>query len=236
MPLRNTALITTCGLCLLVAGCFEVSTDAGFDEAGGVTARIEFAMTQELAAMMNDPRFAKETRGGGNMFKDCDKPVADKDIPAGVTSVKGVLGQRDGMQTCTVTLIIPDPVAAIAKAKEKGETKGGDMTLERIADGYRVRGSMDIGVVLGSAGGDAAKQVQGMGMLAGAMFAGRNVTLSMSGARVDNANGQLSADRSRVTWKWPIASLFGAGPPLKIEADVIFREGFLLKWKRRLFG
>ena len=235
---KARALAVAALLPLTLAGCFEITTDAAFNDSGGVTAKVEFAVTQELAAMMSDPQFNKETQGGGSLFKDCAKPVEAKDLPEGVRSMQGVTGQRDGMQTCTVTAEIPDPIAALAKSKEKGATKGGDFTLEPITDGYRVRGMVDIGAVMGGAGGDAGKQLQGLGMMAGAMFGGRNLTLSLVGARIENANGQVSADQTRVTWKWPIASIFagGTGAPLKIEADVIFRESLFSKWKRRIFG
>lgn len=224
-------------LALPLGGCLEVASEANFDTSGSMTARVEFAVAPELAAIMSDPQFNKDTKDSGNLFRDCEKPVAAKDLPPGATSMTGKLGQRDGLQTCTLTIVMPDPVAAAEQAKAKGETKGGQFSLERISDGYRLRGTLSITDALGSADPNAAEQVRAMSALAGAMFAGRSVSVTLVGARIENANGQVSSDATRVTWKWPIATLLsGAGGPLKIEADVIYADGFFARWKKRILG
>jgi cysteinyl-tRNA synthetase len=58
-----------------------------------------------------------------------------------------------------------------------------------------------------------------------AMFADRYLTLSLSGKRIENTNGVLSEDKSKVTWRLPLASLVAPTQdnPLTVEADIIYR-------------
>ena len=58
-----------------------------------------------------------------------------------------------------------------------------------------------------------------------AMFVNRHFTISLSGQRIENANGERSPDGRRVTWRIPIATAIDPGreTPLTIEADIIYR-------------
>ncbi len=58
-----------------------------------------------------------------------------------------------------------------------------------------------------------------------AMFANRYLTLNISAKRIENTNGELSADKSKATWRFPLAAIASPSPdkPTSIEADIIYQ-------------
>jgi hypothetical protein len=96
-----------------------------------------------------------------------------------------------------------------------------DISMTRLPSGYRLRMGMQP-AKQPELPPEAAKMAAAM---MEAMFANRYLTLSLTGKRIENTNGELSADKSKVTWRYPLASLVNVSPdkPTTIEADIIYR-------------
>lgn len=216
---------------LLLAGCFEITKDAAFRENGEARVEIEMALAAELAALLKNPAFAKQMtkEGAPDLFADCGKPwPSDKPLPAGVRSVESRRGTRADMETCTFVAEVSDPVAAVASANEmqpppQHKMPKQEMSLTRLdgRPGYRLRFVLPPLKLPPTAGDtrDVGKAVLD------AMFVNRHFTISLSGQRIENANGELTPDGRRVTWRIPIATAIDPGreTPLTIEADIIYR-------------
>lgn len=217
------------GMALLLAGCIELTKQATFREDGGARVELEVGFSPELAAMLSNPEITKQFGGDKtlNPITDCGKPWPAKEpLPDGVRSAETRKGKRDGMDTCTLIFDVPDPVAAVESAKNvqvpnaKAVPKQ-DVSLTRLPSGYRLRMGMkpaDRPELPPEAAKMAAAMME-------AMFANRYLTLSITGKRIENANGEVSADKSKVTWRFPLASFVSPSPdkPTTIEADVIYR-------------
>jgi hypothetical protein len=145
-----------------------------------------------------------------------------------VRSVESKRGKRGDMETCTLIFDVSDPVAAVEGVK-KVEVPNADavpkqdVSLTRLpsATGYRLRMAMTP-AKQPELPPEAAKMAAA---LVEAMFANRYLTLSLSGQRIENTNGELSADKRKVTWRLPLAAIASPSPekPTTIEADVIYR-------------
>lgn len=228
---RMMAASAALGMSLLLAGCIELTKDAAFRENGEARVEVEIAIAAEIVALASNPAFAKQAGGEGlpNMFGDCGKPwPAHEPLPDGVRSVESKRGKRGDMETCTMIFDVSDPIAAVESAK-KVEVPNADavpkqdVSLARLAGapGYRLRMAM-APAKQPELPPEAAKMAAA---LIQAMFANRYITLSLSGKRIENTNGELSADQRKVTWKLPLASLVDPPPdkPVTVEADVIYR-------------
>jgi hypothetical protein len=218
-------------LALGLAGCIELTKSAVFRENGEARVEVEVAISAELVALASNPALAKAAGGEGipNPFGDCGKPwPAGEPLPEGVRSVESRRGKRGDMETCTMVFDVADPIAAIEKAKKVTVPKFDniptqDISLTRLptASGYRLRLSMKP-----AQSTDIPKEAEQMAAaMMKAMFADRYLTLSLSGKRIENTNGVLSDDKSKVTWRLPLASLVAPAHynPLTVEADIIYR-------------
>jgi hypothetical protein len=143
-----------------------------------------------------------------------------------VRSAESRRGKRGDMETCTLVFDVSDPIAAVESAM-KVEVPNADavpkqdISLTRLPSGYRLRMGMTP-AKQPELPPEAAKMAAA---LMQAMFANRYLTLNLTGKKIENTNGELSADKSKVTWKLPLASLVDPSPerPTTIEADVIYR-------------
>jgi hypothetical protein len=218
-------------LALMLAGCIEIANDAAFRPNGEARVEVETAISAELVALASNPAFAKAAGGEGipDPFGDCGKPwPAGEPLPDGVRSVESRRGKRGDMETCTMVIDVADPIAAIEKVKNVAvpsveNVPKHDIALTRLpsASGYRLRVSMTP-----AATPDMPKEAAQMAAaMMKAMFADRYLTLSLSGKRIENTNGTLSPDKSKVTWRLPLASLVAPSPdkPVTVEADIIYR-------------
>lgn len=216
----------------LLAGCIDLTKQATFREDGGARVELEIGLSAELAAMLSNPELIKQMGSGGktlNPIADCGKPwPADEPLPDGVRSAETRKGKRGDTETCTLIFDVPDPMAAVESAN-KAEIPNADavpkqdVSLTRLsgAPGYRLRMGMTP-AKQPDMPPEAAKMAAAM---MAAMFANRYLTLSVSAKRIENTNGELSADKSKVTWRFPLAALANPTPdkPTKIEADIIYR-------------
>jgi len=218
------------GFSAMLGGCLELAKEAAFRENGEARVEIEMALSAEVVALASNPAFAKQLGGDSapNLFGDCGKPwPANEPMPAGVRSIESKRGKRGDMETCTIVLDVVDPVLALETAK-KVEVPSvenmpkQDVSLTRLADsGYRLKMAMSP-AQSPDLPPDAAKMAAA---LMKAMFADRYLTLSLSGRRIENTNGELTADKRKVTWKLPLASVVTPTPdkPVSVEADIIYR-------------
>jgi hypothetical protein len=214
-----------------LAGCFEITKDAAFRENGEARVEIEMALAAELAALLKNPAFAKQMakEGALDLFADCGKPwPTEKPLPAGVRSVESRRGARADMESCTFVAEVSDPVAAVVSVNEmqpppQHKVPKQEMSLVRLdgRTGYRLRIVLPP-LKLPTTAGDARDV--GKAVL-DAMFVNRHFTISLSGQRIENTNGELASDGRRVTWRIPIATAIDPGreTPLTIEADIIYR-------------
>jgi len=216
----------------LLAGCIDLTKQATFREDGGARVELEIGLSAELAAMLSNPELIKQMGGGGktlNPIADCGKPwPADDPLPDGVRSAETRKGKRGDTETCTLIFDVPDPMAAVESANKAvipnaDAVPKQDVSLTRLsgAPGYRLRMGMTP-AKQPDLPPEAAKMAAAM---MAAMFANRYLTLSVSAKRIENTNGELSADKSKVTWRFPLASLANPTPdkPTNIEADIIYR-------------
>lgn len=227
----KTSILAVVILALSLAGCFEITKDAAFRENGEVRVEIEMALAAELAALLKNPAFAKQMakEGAPDLFADCGKPwPTDKPLPAGVRSVESRRGTRADMESCTFVAEVSDPVAAVVSANEmqpppQHKVPKQEMSLVRLdgRTGYRLRIVLPP-LKLPTTAGDARDV--GKAVL-DAMFVNRHFTISLSGQRIENTNGELASDARRVTWRIPIATAIDPGrqTPITIEADIIYR-------------
>ena len=227
----KTSILAVVILALSLAGCFEITKDAAFRENGEARVEIEMALAAELAALLKNPAFAKQMakEGAPDLFADCGKPwPTDKPLPAGVRSVESRRGTRADMESCTFVVEVSDPVAAVVSANEmqpppQHQVPKQEMSLVRLdgRTGYRLRIVLPP-LKLPTTAGDARDV--GKAVL-DAMFVNRHFTISLSGQRIENTNGELASDARRVTWRIPIATAIDPGrqTPITIEADIIYR-------------
>lgn len=216
-------------LSLILAGCIEIAQDVAFRENGEARVELEIGLSAELAAMLSNPELAKQfgSEKTPNPIADCGKPwPASEPLPDGVRSVESKRGKRGDMETCTLIFDVADPIAAVEGVK-KVEVPNADavpkqdVSLTRLPSGYRLRMAMTP-AKQPELPPEAAKMAAA---LVEAMFANRYLTLSLSGQRIENTNGELSADKRKVTWRLPLAAIASPSPdmPTSIEADVIYR-------------
>jgi hypothetical protein len=226
---RMMAASAVLGVSLLLSGCIELTKDATFHENGEVRVELEIGLSAELAAMLSNPELAKQFGTGNslNPIADCGKPwPTNEPLPDGVRSAESRRGKRGDMETCTLIFDVSDPIAAVESAM-KAEVPNAhavpkqDISLTRLPSGYRLRMGMTP-AKQPELPPEAAKMAAA---LMQAMFANRYLTLNLTGKKIENTNGELSADKSKVTWKLPLASLAAPSPdkPTTIEADVIYR-------------
>ncbi len=228
--LRTMATGAVLATSLLLAGCIDLTKQATFREDGGARVELEIGLSAELAAMLSNPELIKQMGGGGKTLSpiaDCGKPwPADEPLPDGVRSAETRKGKRGDTETCTVIFDVPDPILAVESAN-KAEIPNADavpkqdVSMTRIPSGYRLRMGMTP-AKQPDLPPEAAKMAAAM---MAAMFANRYLTLSVSAKRIENTNGELSADKSKATWRFPLASLANPTPdkPTSIEADIIYR-------------
>ncbi len=227
--LRTMAVGTVLGASLLLTGCIDLTKSATFHENGEARVELEVGMSAELAALLTNPQLAKQFGSDKtpNPLADCGKPwPTTEPLPAGVRSAETRKGKRGDMETCTLIFEVSDPVAAVESAMKveipnADAVPKQDVSMTRLPLGYRLRMGMQP-AKQPELPPEAAKMAAAM---MEAMFANRYLTLSLTGKRIENTNGELSADKSKATWRFPLASLANVSPdkPVTIEADVIYR-------------
>jgi len=227
---RMMAAGAALGMSLLLAGCIELTKSATFRENGEALVELEIGLSAELAAMLSDPEMLKKFGGGDktlNPIADCGKPwPSNEPLPDGVRSVETKHGKRGDMETCTVIFDVADPIAAVASVKKveipnADAVPKQDVSLTRIENGYRLR----MGMTPAKQPDMPPEAAKMAAAIVQAMFANRYLTLNLSAKRIENTNGELSADKSKATWRFPLASIASPSPdkPTTIEADLIYR-------------
>ena len=230
IDLRTIAAGVALGVSLLLAGCIELTKNAAFRENGEARVELEIGMSTELSAMLSNPELMKQFGGGEktlNPIADCGKPWPSKEpLPDGVRSVETKRGKRGDMETCTLVFDVADPIAAVDSVKKveipnADAVPKQDVSMTRIPSGYRLRMAMSP-AKQPEMPPEAAKMAAA---LMEAMFANRYLTLNISAKRIENTNGELSADKSQATWRFPLASIASPSPdkPTSIEADIIYQ-------------
>jgi hypothetical protein len=226
---RMMAASAVLGVSLLLTGCIDLTKNATFLENGEARVELEVGMSAELAALLTNPQLAKQFGSDKtpNPLADCGKPwPTNEPLPDGVRSAESRRGKRGDMETCTLIFDVSDPIAAVERAMKvevpnADSVPKQDISLTRLPSGYRLRMGMTP-AKQPELPPEAAKMAAAM---MEAMFANRYLTLSLTSKRIENTNGELSADKSKVTWRFPLASLANVSPdkPTTIEADIIYR-------------
>lgn len=228
---------------VLLAGCFDFSADSVFRGDGGVQVTAEIGVSAQLASAMarhNKPG----SPGAPDFLAECEKERPAATLPTGVRSIKGKRGQRSDMATCTYTIDVTDPVAAL-EAQKRASAAGtpnvggldrSELRLERLRDGvYRLSGSFKpIDNPLAMWAG-SSEDLAGTAMLL-AMASNRYVTLTVTAVRIENANGEIQDGGRKVVWKVPLLALVKAAPGTshEIKADIVYAESWMGKAKRWL--
>ncbi len=229
--IKSSGIGVVLGVSILLGGCFEIRNDMAFRENGEARVEVEVALAAEIMAVLKNPAFAKEGEAGSfpDLLGECGKPWPNtKPLPDGVRSIESRRGKRGDLETCTMVLDVADPIAAVESAKKYDvpdveNAPKQDVSLVRLGSGNGYRFRVSVTPTKSPAiPPEAAKMAAAM---MAAMFADRHVTLSVSGQRIENTNGELAPDRKQVTWKVPLASMADQtkAQPLVIEADVIYR-------------
>lgn len=224
----------------VLAGCFDFSADSVFRADGTAQITAEVGVSMQLATLL-----ASQTKSGQpDVLAECEKERPAGTLPTGVRSITGKRGQRGDMATCTYVIDVSDPVAASA-AQQRAQAdrapglRGLDksqLKIERLRDGvYRLSGHFKpIDDPLPRTG-QTGEDLTANAMLL-AMTANRYVTLTVSAARIENANGEVQADGRKVVWKLPLLALVKSmpGTPTEIKADIVYAESWSVRMKRWL--
>lgn len=233
---KTFAALWPVALCCLLSGCFEINSTADFNKKGEALVKVEFAVSAELMAIAANPNFNKNGDSPFDLMNKCGQTIPSSNWPKGVQSVKSVPGQRSGMFTCTIEAVVTDPVAAVASAKEKAPN-GPALSVERLsgAQGYRIAATL---TPPKDGAFQANKPDDFTSTMTVAMLANRFISITISGLRVENHNGEGVPEQTKAVWKIPLLGIIGPGAsrPFEIKADVIYAEPWYIKLKRKLFG
>lgn len=222
--------IAAAAAALLVAGCFDVAGKAQFKPDGSAAVEVDLAISMQFAALVAG--LAKD--GGGDPLKDCvDAGPRQSEIPAGVSEVKFTRGTRGESMTCTVSFNAKDPVELLKDVRPKPPDDKDPVEIKAFSFSRRDERAYAFRSEI-AALPKAEKPKDGAeefgANIAMAMMANRFLTLTLSGERIENANGDVSADGKSVTWKVPLMILMKPPPGYRQEfrADVVYKEsGFL---------
>lgn len=167
-----------------LSACFDVTQKVVIDK-GELSYSAEFRIDAKLAAMADKK---------GSM---CENFSAARNASEAI-KVQGSESLADGNVVCKLSA--HGPIDKFMNFKP-GEKEDAIMSLSRTANGaWRIDSSFDL---KDKAGGNAAMD----GMMQ-AMFAGRQLSWSVSVPKVLETNGQLSQDGKTVTWSVPVASAY----------------------------
>jgi hypothetical protein len=224
--MRFATVVTAC--LLLLAACFDVSGKAAFKPDGTAAIELEIAVSLQFAALAAG--MSKD--GSGDPLKDCspDSPRA-AEVPPGISVVQVTRGMRGESMTCTITFNVKDPVEALKdfkpkKAEDKDPLEIREFRLTRLTDGaYAFRAEVVVPQRPAEAKPKDGAEEMGAGIVM-AMMANHYITLTLSGQRVENANGDVSADGKSVTWKLPMIVLVKPPPGFRQElrANIVYEE------------
>ncbi len=252
MPLI-ARLLAVAMLSLGLGGCFEVSGRMDFNEAGGSTTRIEIAIPKSVAdelAKTGNPGKPKKgakksakSAADQNEFGDMcralpgelkPKPVKGKskaappsEPPASTFSAE--VSMRDDKIVCSIIEVTADPVKSNVETLQRDKIPAWFSQLDRLAsgDGYRLRMRLSLMEMMANDKTvTKADRAVMRGMVAAFIEPEMVTTMTISGRRIENSNGDVSADGASVTWKLPLAKLFdpaAGAAPVVIEADILFK-------------
>lgn len=220
--------------CLLVAACFELAAAAKFQEDGSAEVAIEFGISAQFLAI------AQSGKGGSDPFSECGNVQRTDDVPEGIKIEKIWRGTKGDKITCNITVRIDDPVKASGNFKRQAKDDDplvlDSFKLVRLGGGaYRLESLIEANPKAAPVKQADKSGAEAMGMaMATAMMANHYITFSVSGVRVENTTGELSADKRTATWRLPVVLLVApvAGFRQEIRADIIFRETWWERAKR----
>lgn len=232
--MRFIATIGALVSCLSLAACFELTASSKFQEDGTAHVTIEFGISAQLLAI------AQSGKGGSDPFSECGNIQRTDDVPKGIKIEKMWRGAKGDKITCNAVIQIDDPVKVAGEFKR--EVKDDDpliidgFKLTRLGDnGYRLESLIETNPKVVEKRKSDKSDGAAMGMaMAATMMANHYITFSVSGVRVANTTGELSADNRTATWRLPVVLLVSpvAGFRQEIRADIIFRETWWDKAKR----
>ena len=214
-----------------LAGCFEVSAEAQFQQDGTAVVTAEIGVAAELIALAaNAPANGSSP---ADLITNCGDIARKSEERKGVRSISAKMGQRNGLVTCTLRIELSDPVAALQDVAAQGN--GPPFTIER--DGqyaYGIKGRFQSGMLPGPPG-PSAQEAQMQRGIAVAMLAGRYLTVSLHGLRVETGNGELQEGGKKAVWKIPLVALMNPqiAAAQAIDAKVTYNETWMekaLRW------
>jgi hypothetical protein len=137
----------------------------------------------------------------------------------------GTYTTRGTFEVCTLSYEVKDPVAELKQALLKDQSEEWTMALDPLpgGNGYRFVAEMLKSDELVK-GVPEEQRAAMMGMLKG--FEKWAIGLSLSGIRIENTNGTISADGRTVTWRIAVMEFLRAVPDSRsvvIKADVYFK-------------
>lgn len=220
-------------VCLLLTACFEVTANSKFKEDGSAQVTVEFGISAQLLAIAQSGK-------GADPFAECGNVQRTDDVPAGIKILSMSRGVKGDKITCTATVQVDDPVKATADFKR--EVKDDDpLILDSFkltqlgANAYRLQSLIETNPKAIAKNKADKSDGAAMGMaMAGAMMANHYITFTVSGARIENSTGEMSADNKTATWRLPVLLLVSPveGFRQEIKADIIFRETWWDKAKK----
>jgi hypothetical protein len=205
-------------LAVLLGGCFDFTTDAKFRPDGTALIDFEIAVATQLLAMEGVK---------ANSLENC--AILQGRLRPGVKVLKAAQGTRGDMMTCRAKVEIEDPVKSLQvweatpSGKEAPSILPPNFRLQRRdARSYTLIGVFKPKVEPGNPLG-------GKSPVAAVLLASMSnhfITLSVSGARIENATGELSPDKRTVTWKLPLVMLVDPPPGFiqEVRADIVYQE------------
>ena len=184
MPILKSAILAIATTAL--SGCFDVSQKVVVDK-GELSYSAEFRIDAKLAAM-------SDKKGGA-----CDSFTQERNAKTAL-KVQVSESTADGNIVCKITA--QGPLEQFA-GFVPGDKQADLFKVSRVGDGaWRIDSSFDME--------DQGKANTGMEGMMQAMFAGRNLSWSVTVPKVVETNGEVSKDGKNVSWSVPVATLFKA--------------------------
>jgi hypothetical protein len=163
--------------------------------------------------------------------------TTEKAQPAAMSAFTGTYSTRAAFDVCTLSQTVNDPVAELKKELAKDQSEDWTVMLEPLpgGNGYRFAAEMRKADSLLT---DASEQQRAATMMMMQFLQQKwALGLSLSGTRIENTNGTISADGRTVSWKIPLMQFFmtdrdlqtgrevqpGRDQSVQLKADIYFK-------------
>lgn len=222
--------LTICLACLALTGCIDVTEDIWLDESGRCRLEITTAIREDWLRADPQGKLDGEVRTAMERLRD----QAVNEFGARV-SLRDTTQDGKRFYTFIANLDSPEATAALLNHfhqppadHEAGQASRPARHVTRFTQPYR--GTLHFEKHLSGATPGAQDTPQMRALLA-SLFRDNQLTVTLHAPGISRANGEISADGTRVTWSIPLSRFIEEpGFEMKLSADVPFRPIRWLWW------